>query len=87
MQKIDCKITIATFMQPFPWDLRCSAAKDNSITHAAVAPRHLDAATPMRFADSALQNTIQLRTAAQDITAPKPDLDAKAEKSTILKAF
>ena len=50
-------------------------------------PRNLDAATTMRFADIALQNTIQLRTAAQDITAPKPDLDAKAEKSTILKAF
>ena len=87
MQKIDCKITIATFMQPFHLDLRCSAAKHNTITHAAVAPRNLDAATPMRFADTALQNTIQLRTAAQDITAPKPDLDAEAEKSTILKAF
>ena len=74
-------------MQPFQWDLRCTAAKDNSITHAAVAPTNLDAATPMRFADTALQNTIQLRTAAQDITAPKPALDAKAEKSTILKAF
>ena len=68
-------------MQPFQWDLRCSAAKDTSITHAAMAPRNLDAA------DTALQNTIQLRTAAQDITALKPDLDAKAEKSTILNAF
>ena len=74
-------------MQPFQWDLRCSAAKDNSITHAAVAPRNLDAATTMRFADIALQSRIQLRTAAQDITAPKPDLDATAEKNTILKAF
>ena len=52
-----------------------------------MAPTHLDAAITMRFADTALQNTIQLRTAAQDITAAKPDLDAKAEKSTILKAF
>ena len=74
-------------MQPFQYDLRCSAAKDNSITHAAVTPRNLDAATTMRLADIALQNTIQLRTAAQDITAPKPDLDATAEKNTILKAF
>ena len=56
-------------MQPFQWNL-LSAAKDNSITHAAVAPRNLDAATTMRYADTALQNTIQLRTAAQDITAP-----------------
>ena len=52
-----------------------------------MAPTHLDAAITMRFADTALQNTIQLRTAAQDITALKPDLDAKAEKSTILNAF
>ena len=73
-------------MQPFQWNL-ISAAKDNSITHAAVAPRNLDAATTMRFADTPLQNTMQLRTAAQDITAPKPGLDAKADKSTILQTF
>ena len=35
-------------MQPFQYDLRSSAAKDNSITHAAAAPSNLDAATPMR---------------------------------------
>ena len=39
-------------MQPFQYDLRSSAAKDNSITHAAVAPSNLDAATTMRFAAS-----------------------------------
>ena len=85
--KIDYKITIATFMQPIQCDLRCSAAKDNSITHAAAAPRNLGAATTMRFADTALHNTMQLRTAAQDITPPKPDLDGKAENRTILQAF
>ena len=52
-----------------------------------MAPRNLDAAITMLFADTALQNTIQVRTTAQEITAPKPDLDAKAEESTILKAF
>ena len=41
----------------------CSAAKHNSITHAAVAPRNLDAASKVRFADTALQNKIQLCTA------------------------
>ena len=35
-------------MQPFQYDLRSSAAKDNSITHAAAAPSNLDAATTMR---------------------------------------
>ena len=39
-------------MQPFQYDLRSSAAKDNSITHAAAAPSNLDAATTMRFAAS-----------------------------------
>ena len=58
-------------MQPVQCVLRCSAAKHNSITHAAVAPRNLDAATTMRLADTALQNTIHLRTTAQEITAPK----------------
>ena len=39
-------------MQPFQYDLRSSAAKDNSIMHAAAAPSNLDAATTMRFAAS-----------------------------------
>ena len=44
-------------MQPFQYDLRSSAAKDNSITHAAVAPSNLDAATTMRFAASRTKPT------------------------------
>ena len=42
-------------MQPFQWISRCSAAKGTSITHAAVAPRNLDAAITMRFATSLRQ--------------------------------
>ena len=64
-------------MQPLQYDLRCSAAKDNSITHAAAAPSNLDAATTMRSAETELQNTIELRAMASEIAAPKPDLDAK----------
>ena len=56
-------------MQPFQYDLRSSAAKDNSITHAAAAPSNLDAATTMRSAEM-----------ASEIAAPKLDLDAKATK-------
>ena len=74
-------------MQPFQYDLRSSAAKDTSITHAAAAPSNLDAATTMRSAETELQNTIiELRAMASEIAAPKPDLDAKAKK-TILKHF
>ena len=68
-------------MQPLQYDLRCSAAKDNSITHAAAAPSHLDAATTMRSADAELQNIIELRATVSEIAAPKPDFDAKAEKT------
>ena len=39
-------------MQPFQYDLRSSAAKDDSIAHAAAAPTNLDAATTMRVAAS-----------------------------------
>ena len=39
-------------MQPFQYDLRSSAAQDNSITHAAAAPSNLDAATTMRSAST-----------------------------------
>ena len=85
--KICWQITIAAWMQPLQYDLQSSAAKDNSITHAAAAPSNLDAATPMRSAETELQNTIELRAMASEIAAPKPDLDAKAKKKTILKHF
>ena len=67
-------------MQPLQYYLRSSAAKDNSITHAAAAQRNLDAAIPMRSAETDLQNAIELRATASEIAAPKPDLDAKATK-------
>ena len=57
-------------MQTFQYDLRSSAAKDNSITHAAAAPSNLDAATIIRSAE----------TTASEIAAPQPDLDANAGK-------
>ena len=84
--KIYSQITIAAWMQPLQYDLRCSAAKDNSITRAAAAPSNLDAATTMRSAETELQNTIELCATVSEIAAPKPDVDAKAKK-TILKHF
>jgi len=69
------------------YDLRSSAAKDNSITHAAAAPSNLDAGTTLRSAETELQNTIELRATPSEIAAPKPDLDAKCDKKTILKHF
>ena len=73
-------------MQPVQYDLRDPAAKDNSITNAATARSNLDAAITMRSAEI-FQNTIELRATASEIVAPKPDLDARAEKKTILKHF
>ena len=65
-----------------------SAAKDNSITHAAAAPSNLDAATTMRSAEAELQNTIDLRAMASEIAAPKPDGSRRqSDKKTILKHF
>ena len=74
-------------MQPLQYDLRCSAAKDNSITHAATAPSNLDAATTMRSAETELQKTIELRATVSKIAASKPDLDAKAEKRRFWSIF
>ena len=73
-------------MQTLQYDLRSPAAKDNSITHAAVARSNLDAAITMRSAETELQNTLELPATVSEIAAPKPDVDAKAEK-TILKHF
>ena len=87
IEKICWQITFAAWMQPPQYDLRCSAAKDNSITHAAAAPSNLDAATTMRSAEIELQNTLELRATASETAAPKPDLDAKSGKKTILTTF
>ena len=66
-------------MQPLHYDLRCPAAKDDIITHAAVAPSNLDAAITIRSADTELQSTLELRAKALEIAAPKPDLEAKGK--------
>ena len=84
-------ITVAAWMQPLQYDARSPAAKDNSITHAAAARSNLDAASTMRYAETELQNKIEIRATGSEIAAPKPDLDAKAEKrrfwSTFLRIF
>ena len=86
MEKICGQITVAALMQPLQYYLRDPAAKDNSITHAAVAPSNLDAATTLRCADTEIQNTIELRATASEIAAPKPDGSRRqSEKKAILK--
>ena len=74
-------------MQPLQYDLQSSTAKDNSITHAAAAPSNLDAAITMWSAETKLQNTKELRATVSEIGAPKPDLDAKAEKRQFWSNF
>ena len=59
----------------------------NSITHAAAARSNLDAAITMRSAETELQHTIELRAAASEIAAPKPDLDAKTRKRRFWSTF
>ena len=81
-------ITVAALMHPLQYDLRSSAAKYKSITYAAAAPSNLDAAIPMRSAETQLQNTIELRATASETAAPKPDGSRRqSEKKTILKHF
>ena len=74
-------------MQPLQYDFRDPAAKDNSITNAATARSNLDTAITMRSAETELQNTIELRTTASEIVAPKPDLDARAKKDDFVALF
>ena len=80
-------ITVAALMHPLQYDLRSSAAKYKSITYAAAAPSNLDAAIPMRSAETQLQNTIELRATASETAAPKPGSRRQSEKKTILKHF
>ena len=87
MEKICWQINVAAFMQPLQYDLWSPAAKDNSITHAAVARSNLDAAITIRPAETELQNTIEVRATASEIAAPKPDLDARAKKRRFWSTF
>ena len=59
MDKKCWQITVAAFVQPLQYDLRSPAAKDNSITHAAVASSNLEATITMRSAKVELQNTME----------------------------
>ena len=52
-KKFAAKAPFATLMQPLQYDLRFSAAKHNSIPRAAAVARNLDAAIPLRSAESA----------------------------------
>ena len=74
-------------MQPLQYDLRSRAAKDHSITNAATARSNLDTAITMRSAETELQSTIELRTTASEIVAPKPGLDARAKKRRFRSTF
>ena len=56
-------------MHLLQYDSRLSAAKDNSITHAAAAPSNLDAAIALRPPHIELQNTIVQRATAFEIAA------------------
>ena len=80
---------MAALMQPLQYYLRDPAAKDNSISiaHAAAARSNLDAAITMRFAQTELRNTIELRATASEIAAPKPNLNAKAKKDDFEALF
>ena len=69
-------------MQPLQYDVRCPAAKENSITHAAPAPSNLDAAITMRFAKTELQSTIERRATASELAAPKPDGSRRQSKKS-----
>jgi hypothetical protein len=54
---------------------------------SAEASKNFNASITMRSAETELQNPMELRATASGIGAPKPDLGAKPEKSTILNAF
>ena len=85
IEKICWQITSAALRQPFQYDLRSSAAKDKSITHAAAAPSNLDPATPIyargnikwrqwisdsnAICNQRFKNRIELRTQTQPLVA------------------
>ena len=62
IEKTAAKAPFPPLMLPFECNFRLSAPQRNSITHAAAKTMNLDAAIPLRSADTELQNAIQLHT-------------------------
>ena len=74
-------------MRPLQYDLQCPAAKDNTITHAAAAPSHLDAAIALRYRHIELLNTLELRTSGVRNCSSKTGSQRQSKTNTILKHF
>ena len=79
---VQCNVkqALSSHITLHPSHFTVHTSKDNSITRAAAARSNLDAAITMRSAKTELQNTIDPRATAPETGAPKPNLDATAEK-------
>ena len=82
LRNICCQSTIRNLHATTFYNLRFK-----SILHAAAAARNLDAAIPRRSAETELQSTQESRTTATQTAAPKPDLDAQAERRRFWSTF
>ena len=70
------------------YNLICDSQLQNtSITHAPAAARNLDAAIPLRSAETELQNAIEVRKAATQICSSKTGARRLSGKTMILKHF
>ena len=87
IKKICWQITMAALMQPLQYDLRCPAAKHNSITHAAAAPNsghsHYNAICRDRVAKHNRSNAQQ----RQKLPLQNRGSRRQSKKKTILKHF
>jgi len=85
MEKIAAKAPFATLMQLLQYGLRFSAAKQNSIPHAAAAARNHAAAIPLRSANTELQRNF--RTTATEMAAPNRISTPKRKKHDFKALF
>ena len=85
-EKYVVKATVPTFMLPLQCNLWLSAAKHKSITHAPAAAMKLDAAIPLRSAETELQNAKELHTTHNGCTnsSSKTGSRRPCTKTTIL---
>ena len=85
MEKFAAKAPFATLMQLLQYGLRFSAAKQNSIPHAAAAARNHAAAIPLRSANTELQRNF--RTTATEMAAPNRISTPKRKKHDFKALF
>ena len=82
----DKSLSLAALMQPFQHDLRCPAAKDNSITHAAALTQPLQCDQQTVSCKARKKTRKNVGKATLELSAPWRSAEAESQNAIELRA-